>query len=712
MKQNKSKIDFLKEVWGYSEFRDKQESIVDHVLLKKDTLVIMPTGGGKSLCYQLPALMMDGLTIVISPLIALMNDQVSALKSIGVPVAAIHSNIPYAELDNIIKELKLGKYKLLYVSPEKINTPRFRSELLTLPVKLVAIDEAHCVSIWGNDFRPDYVQLHELRDLLPLCPFIALTATADHATQVDICKQLHLREYKSFVSSFERHNITTTVQPAENRMGVIKEFLKNKSGQSGIVYCLSRKQTEQLTSKLSAMGYMVGTYHAGLSAEERNDVQMKFQEDKLQIVCATIAFGMGIDKSNIRWVIHYSLPKNLEGYYQEIGRSGRDGKDANSLLFYSWADYSQLKSFIDASNAGDDFKTVQYAKLDRMWEFATANDCRTNVVLNYFGEFRSTKCNHCDNCLSPPKSVDGTLIAQKALSAIARSNEDVPMGLLIDVLRGSFRAEVTSINLDRIKTFGVGRDTSYVNWKIYITQLVNQGYIRIDYTDNSKLKLTPLSKHVLFENVKVKLVDLQQIDFQAPKVKAKVKTRKELFVDELITLLKEWRTQKAAELQVPSYVVFADKVFEQIAVDIPLFYNDLKMIDGIGQVKLNQYGDDILSIIHNYIIRQQYLNNIQGSTHIITYMMYRDGLNPDAIASERKLSVSTIYGHLAHLYAQDMDLDLLDFVSEKEVEEVSTAYIQAGKVLSVSAVSEYLLAPMDINKIRLALAIYLKRLKR
>ncbi|MBK9734279.1 MAG: DNA helicase RecQ [Saprospiraceae bacterium] len=707
-KQHKHTL--LKEIWGFSTFRPHQSEIIDTILSGKDCLVIMPTGGGKSLCFQLPALMLPGLTVVVSPLIALMNDQVDALKLSGVSVAAMHSNLKANELSDIEKQLIQGQIKLLYVSPERINASGFATFLSALNISLFAIDEAHCVSVWGNDFRPDYVLLNKLRDSFKNVPFIALTATADDSTQQDICQQLHLIEPKTFVSSFERKNITTEARPADQKFKNVVEFLQKVPKQSGIIYCLSRKETEKISTKLKQNGYNCDFYHAGMAADDRKRVQRQFQDDSLQFICATIAFGMGIDKSNIRWVIHFSMPKNLEGYYQEIGRSGRDGTPARALLFYSWGDYIMLKKFIDDSPAIETFKIVQYAKLDRMWEYASANECRTNLVLNYFGEYRSEPCMHCDNCLAPPKSVDATLIAQKALSAIVRTNENVPMNLLIDILRGSFRAEVREGGYDQIKTFGAGKDISYINWKIYITQLINQGYIRIDYTDHFKLKTTPLTRAVLFEEKKVRMVDLTFSELIVEKEKPKPKKR--IIEDELMQKLKEWRSDLARQKQVPAYVIFSDKVFENIVSEKPSTTADLLRVEGIGKVKMEQYGKDILAIIQGYLTSQDISKNVKGQTYLETLQWYREGLSPGEIAVKRDLSEITVYSHLAYLYTKDEPVDILKFVTVDEVNTVEVAWHKAGQEMAIAAIAEHLKEPIEFHKIRLCLAIIIKKNKK
>ena len=697
------KYQLLKDVWGFTSFRLHQSDIIDMVLQGQDSLVIMPTGGGKSMCYQLPALLKEGTAVVISPLIALMNDQVSALKIAGVAVEAYHSNVDRNGLKEIEHQLSSCKLKMIYVSPERANTPEFVEMISRIKLSLVAIDEAHCVSVWGNDFRPDYILLNRLRDKFLDIPFIALTATADAATQEDICKQLHLRNPKRFVSSFERSNISVESRPADNRYQQVRDFIHRKGKGSGIIYCLSRKETERLSAKLRTAGFNCDFYHAGMDAEDRNRVQKAFQEDEVQFICATIAFGMGIDKSNIRWIIHYSMPKNLEGYYQEIGRAGRDGDPALALLFYSYADYGMLRKFIDESSAEEAFKMVQYAKLARMWEYASAYECRTNIVLSYFGEYRSGPCGYCDNCTHPPKYKDGNILAQKALSAIVRCKEDVTLNTLVDILRGSYKEEIIQNGFNSIKTFGSGRDISFINWKIYITQMINQGLIRIDYTAGFRLKMTPLSKEVLFGNRKVTLFDPLTTDMEAAKPKP---VNKRVAPEEgLLHKFKAWRIGLAKEKGVPAFVIFADKVLENIVESQPLTHADLLQVEGIGKAKLEQYGNDILAIIQGHVSDGDNGIRLKGKTYLETYRLYKQGYLPEAIAKERNIQPTTVYSHLAYLYNKGEDIDIKQYVSDDEIREVEIAWKRTGKEMALAPIAEYLKQPMEYHKIRLALAV-------
>ena len=605
--------DLLKDIFGYNSFRPQQEEIVDHTMQGNDSLVIMPTGGGKSLCFQIPALMFSNLTLVISPLIALMQDQVNALKAHGVKAEAYNSNLSSVELQRVENAAYNNELKMLYISPEKLNSENFKVFLSRLKIDLVAIDEAHCVSVWGNDFRPDYLSISLLREKLNTIPFIALTATADGATQKDICKQLKLKDAKTFISSFERKNIKLTALPAQKRIDVIEELIKAKyTNESGIIYCTSRKSCEAVSASLQARGIKANYYHAGMEAIDRQLVQQKFINDETQLIVATIAFGMGIDKSNIRFVIHYNMPKNIEGYYQEIGRAGRDGLDSEALLFYTFNDYETLKEFIDRSESTEQFKELQYSKLERMWECANTTDCRTNLILNYFGEFRNTKCNHCDNCLNPPIKIDGTVITQQALSAIKRCDEQLTIPSLIEVLRGSHKKEIIDKGYDKIKTFGVGREHSFLKWKTYITQLINQGIIHIDFTNFNKLQLTPLSHSILYEGEQIQLSDInigqkkyednELVTITKESKKRKAKKQESNFdieIDQsLFEKLRSWRLAKARETKVAPFIIFPDSTLKNICSIMPKSLSELSEVAGIGKVKLENYGDEILRIVN------------------------------------------------------------------------------------------------------------------
>lgn len=702
-KQMSAAYKTLKEVFGFHQFRDLQKEVIAGVCQGQDGLVIMPTGGGKSLCYQIPALISTNTTIVVSPLIALMIDQVQALQQLGVQALALHSNLAPDEINRIENLLTEGRIKLLYISPEKINSAYIQKLLQLIRIDLFAIDEAHCVSIWGNDFRPDYVALGQVRRRFAEIPFLALTATADKATQDDICKQLNLSNPQVYLGSFERPNITIRAGQGQDRMVQIQAFLSKHRGESGIIYCLSRKGTEELSMRLNAMGLKSAYYHAGMDARDREQTQKQFQEDQVQIICATIAFGMGIDKSNIRWVIHYNLPKNVESFYQEIGRSGRDGLPAESLLFYSYRDYLQLKEFIDSSEANESFKTVQTAKLERMWELASSGDCRTNFILNYFGEYRHTPCGHCDHCLKPPARIDGTIIAQKALSAIIRTNEKVGMNMVIDILRGSQRQDIVQAGYDQIKTFGVGRDLSFPQWKNYLTQLINQGFLFVDYTDQFKLKTTPLSKAILTGGLRLKLLEATREAFTPAATKPLTAT--EQVENELISILKSWRKTKAVELGIPVYVIFNDRVLENIVEAKPTNKTQLKQVEGMGKAKLDQYGSELIHLLQKYLRDQNHLKNLKGRTYLETMQLYQQGLSVPEIAQARQVQPLTIYNHLAKLYEDGEDVNLYHYLTHAEVDRVKRVWIKLGKPDRLQILSEGIGATLEYHQIAMALAI-------
>jgi ATP-dependent DNA helicase RecQ len=591
----------LKSVFGHDEFRGFQKEVIDDVLAGKDALVIMPTGGGKSVCFQIPALVFEGMTIVVSPLIALMKDQVNALKACGVKAEAYNSHLSSAELSRIENEAYKNEIKLLYISPEKLNSESTVTFLSRLQVSLIAIDEAHCVSLWGNDFRPDYLLLEKLRGIFPKSPCIALTASADDATQKDIIQKLKLVTEKKYVDSFERKNIFLRALPSQDRLKSILELLDKRPGQAGIIYCLSRNTTEQVAESLKKRNIKATHYHAMLSPDERNKVQDAFINDEIQVICATIAFGMGIDKSNIRWIVHYNLPKNIEGYYQEIGRSGRDGSESEALMFYGFQDYKIHLDMIVKNEADSEYQKLQIAKLDRIFASANTSDCRTNLLLSYFGEYKHEPCNHCDNCLNPKETFDGTILAQKALSAVARCNQQVNSTILIDILRGVSKDEIVKNKYNEIKTFGAGRDRFPTEWKSFITQFINQGLLSIAFNDFNRLKLTPLSAQVLSDQLKVKLEEVVIKAAKPEKPAAKKVATISTPGNKLVANLRAWRLLRAKEANVPPYVILHDSTIENIAAFKPTSLQDLGTVAGIGEHKIKKYGDQIVEIVNSFL---------------------------------------------------------------------------------------------------------------
>jgi len=578
----------LKKYFGYDSFRPQQSEIIETVLNGDDCLVIMPTGGGKSICFQLPALLLDGLTLVISPLIALMKDQVDGLNANGIPSAYLNSSQESDTQQEIIGRILKKEIKLVYIAPESL--PNFTHLLTEETISCIAIDEAHCISSWGHDFRPSYQQLGFLKQRLPKVPLIALTATADKATRQDIIDQLRIPDAKRFLSSFDRPNISLEVRNSDDRVKQILSFIDKRPEDSGIIYCLSRKSTEELAGKLKAKGWNAKAYHAGLAFEDRSKVQEDFVYDKVQIVCATVAFGMGIDKSNVRWVIHYNMPKNIEGYYQEIGRAGRDGLPSHALLFHSFADVALLKRFMnDAPNA-----EMQLAKLDRMKQFADATSCRRRVLLSYFGELIPADCGDCDVCKNPPTFFDGTVLSQKILSTIARVNQQEPIGVVIDVMRGSKNAHVLNKGYDGIKTYGITTNIPQRDMQQYVIQTINLGLSEIAFHQGNALKLTDLAKKVLFEKMSVEFTKPTQKTDSKPKKSA---VSEDYQTGELFEALRKLRLKISKEEGIPPYLVFSDKTLRNMENDLPMNEADFMGVNGVGQRKLDVYGDRFIDLI-------------------------------------------------------------------------------------------------------------------
>lgn len=698
----------LKHTFGFNEFRPMQESIIQAVLNQKDCLVLMPTGGGKSLCYQLPALILPGITIVVSPLIALMKDQVEGLKENGIAAAYLNSSLENIEHQTILTDITQGKIKILYVSPEKLVTGSFQFLLKKLNISLFAIDEAHCISSWGHDFRPEYTQLKKLKDVFPGIPIVALTATADKITRRDILTQLRLTNPQIFISSFDRPNLELSVLPAKKRIEHILTFVKNRKKESGIIYCLSRKQTERVAEALREAGIEAVHYHAGMESSGRSRAQEDFIHGRVAVVVATIAFGMGIDKSNVRYVIHYNMPKNLEGYYQEIGRAGRDGLPSETLLFFSLADVVLLRKF--ASESGQ--PELQLSKLERMQQYADALICRRRILLSYFGEEVTTDCGKCDVCHNPPELIDGTIIAQKALSAIYRTKETIAAGMLIDILRGSGKSEVLAREYDQIQTYGVGKDISPENWQEYILQMLNMGLIDIAYDEHYSLKITPTGARVLRGEQKVSFVSLTYIDeraiYSSNTETIKVSKRKQA-EEELFSRLRELRLSLAEHSAIPPYLVFTDATLDEMARMMPTTETAMKKISGVGDKKFASYGETFIKVITEFIQEQDKKGiTIQGSTQQITFSYYTEKMPIEKIAEIRNLKEQTIYSHLADLYEKGYDIHLADFITESELNIITESFKQNSIPEKLKTLYERLNGAFEYHKLKFAIAHYKK----
>ena len=729
----------LKRYYGYDNFRPMQADIIQNVLAGHDTVVLMPTGGGKSVCFQIPAVVSEGTCVVVSPLIALMKDQVEALKGNGIAAAYINSSVGQTEANDIARAAASGHLKLLYVSPEKLLSDGFMQFLTRVNVSLFAIDEAHCISSWGHDFRPEYTKLGALRMHFPSTPIVALTATADRLTKRDIITQLNLTEPKVFLSSFDRPNINLIVRPGQDRVGSVVDYITRHPQDPGIIYCLSRKTCETISQKLQQKGIKAAHYHAGLTPNQRSAAQEAFLQDDVQVIVATIAFGMGIDKSNVRWVMHYNLPKNIEGYYQEIGRAGRDGSPATAILFYSFADVMQMREMVTKDVPARQAQ-LNTAKLERMQQFAEAASCRRKILLHYFSETLAHDCGNCDICRNPPTTFDGILLAQKALSAVARARERLSVTLLIDVLRGMRNQAVIGGGYDQIKTYGAGADLPYLDWYSYIHQMLNDGLFYIAYEEGYALKITLRGHQVLKGELPLPLRKFQPAEKAEKPTRAGRKAAAEAAATgspeaQLFEHLRQLRKQLADEQGVPPYVVFSDATLQEMAQEQPTSRVAMLAVSGVGMKKFETYGEVFIQAILQYgppravpaddefalgPPRAKAEKPVPKPTKApadpaavndsedTTFQLHRQGLSPAQIAEQRGLAESTVKIHLERAYTKGLALRLEEFVTDTQLAEIAAARTQLGGAPALRDLFDHLREKYDYFQLRLA-SIRLKR---
>jgi ATP-dependent DNA helicase RecQ len=690
MKTEAALLPLLKQYFGFVSFRPLQEEIIRDSLAGKDVFALLPTGGGKSLCFQLPALARDGLTVVVSPLIALMKDQVDALQAAGVPATFLNSSLAAEESRKRLRGLHNGEFRLLYVAPERLMLSGFLSDLQKWNIQLIAVDEAHCISEWGHDFRPEYRQLAQLRELFPRVPFMALTATATGRVREDIVNHLQLREPKCYVASFNRPNLTYRVIAKNKSFDQLFEFLRARPRESGIVYCLSRKGAESVAERLNQNGIKAKPYHAGLTPKERSEHQELFLRDNIRVVCATIAFGMGINKPNVRFVVHYDLPKNIEGYYQETGRAGRDGLPSECVLLFSAGDAVKQTTFIDEKPNPQE-REIARKQLQQMVHYAECANCRRTELLAYFGEkFSADGCGACDNCLSPRATFDGTLAAQKFLSCVFRIREKTGFGVglnhVVEVLTGADTEKIRKWNHTELSTYGIGKEYSRPEWAAIGRELVRLGFLRQTAEKFSTLELTNAGAAILKSRGKVTLTK--------PVAAPETKTRHigEIACDEaLFERLRELRKKLADERDVPAYIIFSDVSLRQMARNYPESEGDFARISGVGEKKLREFGEVFLGEIAAYLqtnARQIFADDSfvvplpqrsqVGDSARETLRLFRAGESVDRIAASRGVTVGTIYGHLATAIESGEKIALSPLLDDEAQAEIAAAFKRAG----------------------------------
>lgn len=707
----------LKHYFGYDDFRLNQQVIIEDVLDGKDVLAIMPTGGGKSVCYQLPAVLLPGITIVVSPLIALMKDQVDALHANGIKAAFLNSTLSQQEQNNVMAAVHNCEIKLLYIAPERLfsNGMQLVNFLKSVKVSLFAIDEAHCISQWGHDFRPEYTQLAALKKHFPGTPVIALTASADTITQKDIVEKLELQQQQVYISSFNRANINYYIQPKRKAFDQIIQYLHEHRNDSGIIYALSRSSTESIADKLNQLGYTSAFYHAGMNSDDRARVQEKFQKDEIRIIVATIAFGMGIDKSNVRFVIHYDVPKNMESYYQETGRAGRDGLRSDAILYYSSGDISKLMQFVLVENNAEQ-SAIMKKKLLQMKEFAEHEGCRRQYILQYFGEKAPAYCGSCDYCLSNLEHRDATIEAQKILSAVTRTGERYGAEYIIDFLRGSNSAKIVEAH-KAIKTYGIGKDIKKEEWQAILKQLLQQRLVSIDDGVYPVLKLNEASRRILKGDLKVDLV------LKRPKEEQSILGSAPQHYPELLQQLKDKRRDIAEMENVPAYIIVGDNTLQEMATYVPLSFDALRRISGFGDYKVSKYGPAFMDILQDFAKQNGIESKIDlkspkreraanketkvlvNATQRATLELFNDGYDIDDIAAKRNLSRNTIEGHLA-VFVSKGELNAAKIIGKEKLDRILAVVKETKQTQAAKPVKDLLPDDCTYGEIRIAQAHY------
>ncbi len=712
----------LKHFFGYDNFRLNQLPVIETILAGNDVMGIMPTGGGKSICYQLPAMLLPGITIVVSPLIALMKDQVDSLIANGIHAAFLNSSQSAETQRNVITQARNGEIKLLYIAPERIpsNSSSFIEFLRELNPSIFAVDEAHCISSWGHDFRPEYLKLAILKQNFPNTPVIALTASADKLTQDDIVKKLDVPKAKVFISSFNRPNISYYIRPKQNAIGKIAEYILKHKDQCGIIYALSRASTEEIAGKLHALGIKAAYYHAGLDAAERSRVQEGFQKDAYQVIVATIAFGMGIDKSNVRFVIHHDVPKNIEGYYQETGRAGRDGLKSDAILYYSRGDIMKLKSF--AVVEGNPAQTaISMNKLKQMEQFCESDTCRRQYLMQYFGEPFPAYCGSCDYCMSSLEERDATVDAQKVLSAIVRTGERYGTGYIIDILRGSASEKIQPAHKE-LKTYGIGKDVKRDEWELLVKQMLNNGYLERTEDQYSTLQLNHKSHEILKGHTQFMLVMHNGVKAQV------MEDEEELAYDEqLMKDLRGVRYELADREHVPAYNILPDNSLVEMATYLPQTFDELKQISGFGDYKVSKYGAFFIKILQQYAKENNVTSKVHlkvpkaraskksaepkpasaGNTQLASLSLFREGMTMQEIADYRRLSLATIENHLS-LFVTDGTIEITQLVQQGRIDKIMAAIKQSGQMVALKPVKEILGDDYSYSEIRLVFEYYRK----